>query len=119
MYAIRSYYGIRSRRLGGLLLTALTLLVSGCLAWGVLTLAGRLHAALEVMTAVWLAWTCLAVRELHRQSAAVIDRLTADDLVGARRALAMIVGRDTDELDEQGVLVITSYSIHYTKLYES
>ena len=49
-------------------------------------------------------WTCLAVRELHRQSAAVIRRLAANDLPGARQALAMIVGRDTAELDEQAIL---------------
>jgi adenosylcobinamide-phosphate synthase len=44
------------------------------------------------------------VRELHRQSATVINRLAAGDLNGARQALAMIVGRDTAELDEQAIL---------------
>jgi adenosylcobinamide-phosphate synthase len=92
------------RRLTGSLLVVLTLLVTGAFAWGLLALAVRLHPLLGLAAAAWLAWTCLAVRELHRQSAAVIDRLASDDLDGARRALAMIVGRDTAELDQQAVL---------------
>lgn len=98
------YDRLHSRRLGGLLLVAATLLVAGAAAWGVLALTARLHADLGVLAAVWLAWTCLAARELHRQSAAVIDRLVAGDLAGARLALRLIVGRDTAELDEQAIL---------------
>jgi adenosylcobinamide-phosphate synthase len=98
------YDRIRLQRLGGALLTAMTLLVTGLLAWGALALAGWLHPAVGVLTAVWLAWTCLAARELHRQSAAVVSRLTHGDLEGSRHALSMIVGRDTAELDEQGIL---------------
>lgn len=92
------------RRLGGLLLVLLTLLISGCLVLGVLTLAARLHPVTGGVVAIWLGWTCLAVRELHRQSAAVIAKLSTGDLDAARQALSMIVGRDTHELDEQAIL---------------
>ncbi|TLM67131.1 MAG: cobalamin biosynthesis protein CobD [Deltaproteobacteria bacterium] len=98
------YERIRPRRFGGVLLVVLTLLATGVLARGVLTLADRLHPLLGLLAAGWLAWTCLAVRELHRQSALVVSRLAAGDLPGARAALGMIVGRDTGELDEQGIL---------------
>lgn len=98
------YDRIRWRRLGGLLLAGLTLLVTGFLAWGVLALATRLHPVFGLFIAGWLAWTCLAVRELHRQSAVVVNYLAVGDLTGARQALGMIVGRDTAELDEQAIL---------------
>ncbi|NJC87825.1 MAG: cobalamin biosynthesis protein CobD [Desulfuromonas sp.] len=98
------YERIQPRRLGGIVLVLLTLAVAGTAAWGLLTLAAWLHPATGIVVAVWLAWTCLAVRELHRQSAAVIARLSAGDLPGARQALSMIVGRDTGELDEQAIL---------------
>jgi len=98
------YERIRPRRLGGLLLAGLTLLVCAAFAAGLLTLTARWHPFLGMAVAVWLAWTCLAVRELHRQSAAVITRLAAGDLAGARHALGMIVGRDTADLDEQAIL---------------
>jgi adenosylcobinamide-phosphate synthase len=98
------YDRVHPRRLGGLLLVALTLLVTGGLVWGLLTLAERLPPALGWLVAGWLAWTCLAVRELHRQSAVVVAHLTAGDLDSARQALSMIVGRDTRELNEQAIL---------------
>ncbi len=98
------YHRIHRRRLGGLLLAVLTLLVTGLLAGCALALAQRLHPLLGLVAAGWLAWTCLAVRELHRQSATVVARLLSGDLAGARQALAMIVGRDTADLDEQGIL---------------
>jgi adenosylcobinamide-phosphate synthase len=100
----RLYPHLRSRRLGGLLLVLLTLLVTGVLAGGGLQLAARIHPWLMLIAGAWLAWTCLAVRELHRQSAVVVARLAAGDLPGARQALSMIVGRETAELDEQAVL---------------
>jgi len=98
------YDRLLPRRLGGGLLVMLTLLVSGCLALGILTLAARLHPVAGVVVAVWMTWTCLALRELHRQSAAVVAQLSAGDLDAARQALSLIVGRDTHELDEQAVL---------------
>lgn len=98
------YDRIRPRRLGGLLLVVLTLLAAAVFAWGILALATRLHPVAGLLATGWLAWTCLAVRELHRQSAVVVARLVAGDLTGARQALAMIVGRDTFDLDEQAIL---------------
>jgi adenosylcobinamide-phosphate synthase len=98
------YDRLPPRRLAGGLLVVLTLSLAGVIAWGLLSLAAWLHPLLGAAISVWLAWTCLAVRELHRQSAAVIDRLVASDLSGARQALAMIVGRDTADLDEQALL---------------
>jgi adenosylcobinamide-phosphate synthase len=51
-----------------------------------------------------LAWTTLATRSLLDESAAVIRAVEARDLSLARRRLAMIVGRDTEPLDEQEIL---------------
>jgi adenosylcobinamide-phosphate synthase len=98
------YHRVRPLRLGGLLLVFSTLLLTAVLAWGILALAGWLHPAIGIIALVWLAWNCLAVHELHRQSAVVVDRLAGGDLDGARQALALIVGRDTAALDEQAIL---------------
>lgn len=98
------YERLRPRHLGGLVTVVLTLLATAACAWGILTLVTRLHPVVGTMAAGWLAWTCLAVRELHRQSATVVSALHSGDLEGARRALSLIVGRDTSELDEQAML---------------
>ncbi len=49
---------------------------------------------------VALAWTTLAMRSLIDAANGVIDALERDDIAAARTRLAMIVGRDTDSLDE-------------------
>jgi adenosylcobinamide-phosphate synthase len=53
---------------------------------------------------ILLAWTALATRSLLDESAAVLDAVDRGDLVLARRRLAMIVGRDTESLDEPEIL---------------
>lgn len=50
-----------------------------------------------------LAWPLLALRSLHEHVAAVSAPLSRGDLAGARRAVAMIVGRDPERLDEAGI----------------
>jgi adenosylcobinamide-phosphate synthase len=59
----------------------------------------RLGIAAETM----LAWTCLASRSLHDEASAVVEALEIGELVIARQRLARIVGRDTQELDEQEI----------------
>lgn len=93
--------------LAGLLLTAATLTVTGLCGWAALAGAAALHPWLGVALALWLAYTCLALRALHVESRAVATCLAADNLAGARAALALIVGRDTAALDEQGILRAT------------
>ncbi|MFZ1803612.1 MAG: adenosylcobinamide-phosphate synthase CbiB [Nitrospira sp.] len=61
--------------------------------------AGWLGSALSI----GLASTTLAARDLWDHVRAVDDPLQADDLPAARRAVAMIVGRDTAELSESEV----------------
>jgi len=91
-------------RLAGVLLTFSTLLVAGGAAWGLLALACFLHPWLWGATALWLAWTCLALRSLHSESLAVVRHLEAGDLAAARQALSFVVGRDTAELSETEIL---------------
>lgn len=91
-------------RLAGVLLTFSTLLVAGGTAWGLLALACFLHPWLWGATALWLAWTCLALRSLHSESLAVVRHLEAGDLAAARQALSFVVGRDTAELSETEIL---------------
>lgn len=58
---------------------------------------------LGTVATVLVATTGLAQRSLHDHVAAVARPLLAGDLGAARAAVAMIVGRDTDTLDEAGV----------------
>jgi adenosylcobinamide-phosphate synthase len=89
------------RRLLGMILVAL--LVGGSVLLGAV-LHGVLGSSLPALTALALiATTGLAQRSLHDHVAAVLAPLKAGDLPAARAAVAMIVGRDTDLLDAEGV----------------
>ncbi|MDD5945558.1 MAG: adenosylcobinamide-phosphate synthase CbiB [Clostridia bacterium] len=50
-----------------------------------------------------LCWLFVAARDLKKESMNVYERLKANDLTGARKAVSMIVGRDTERLDCEGV----------------
>ena len=65
--------------------------------------AGRVAWWLGSVLSIGLASMTLAARDLWDHVGAVHDPLEAGDLPTARRAVAMIVGRDTAELSESGV----------------
>jgi adenosylcobinamide-phosphate synthase len=91
----------RRRRLLGVVLVAL--LVAASVVFGA-AIQGVLDASLPALTLIALvATTGLAQRSLHDHVAAVLTPLQAGDLPAARAAVAMIVGRDTAELDAEGV----------------
>jgi adenosylcobinamide-phosphate synthase len=68
-----------------------------------LFLASSYSSMLGFIIAVLLAYTTLAARDLARSAGTVLIHLEGGDIAGARLALSMIVGRDTAELDEQGI----------------
>lgn len=76
---------------------------AGAAGWLLLESAARVSPVVEVVTAVVLGWTTLATRSLLEHGIAVTRALDAGDLAGARRRVGLIVGRETDGLDEAGV----------------
>jgi len=83
---------------------------------GLATLAGGAIERLAghrwgLVAVVAIGTTGLAQRSLYDHVAAVLGPLARGDLPAARRAVAMIVGRDTDTLDERGVAVAAIESL--------
>jgi adenosylcobinamide-phosphate synthase len=72
-----------------------------------LQFAASFGAVLAWLISLWLGWSCLALRSLHVESAAVIRELERGDLDAARQALSMIVGRETTHLTEPEILKAT------------
>ncbi|WP_414899189.1 adenosylcobinamide-phosphate synthase CbiB [Sphingomonas sp. Leaf10] len=70
---------------------------------GLSVVLGLAIERLGTIVTVAVATTGLAQRSLHDHVAAVARLLASADLDAARSAVAMIVGRDTDTLDEAGV----------------
>ena len=88
---------------GGAVLVVLVLGLSGGAAWGILALCGAVHPALAFGAKVLLCYQLLAARALRDESVKVYRALKSGSLEQARQAVSMIVGRDTDCLDEAGV----------------
>ena len=79
---------------------------------GVVTIIGVSVLAICYWISVWvgliveafMCFQCLAVKSLRDESMKVASSLHAGDLAQARTDVSMIVGRDTDNLDEPGVV---------------
>lgn len=98
---------IGKKRIAGAVLAAVTI---GCsvgipaiLFWA----AGRIHPWLETGLKILLCYQVLALKSLRVESMKVYQALRREDLSGAREAVSMIVGRDTQSLDQQGIIRAT------------
>lgn len=87
----------------GAILVSLVLIsvvtVSAFLLWA----AYRLHPYAGMLVEGFMTYQILAVKSLKEESTKVYQRLKEGNLIQARAAVSMIVGRDTDCLDEEGV----------------
>jgi adenosylcobinamide-phosphate synthase len=92
-----------ARRLLGI--TTILLIVSCTVAIGVALerVAHALSGPWRWLAVAILAWPALAQRSLFDHVRPVADALAHDDLPAARRAVAMIVGRDVEALDAAGI----------------
>ena len=90
----------RQRRLSGAVLTIVVVGGVWGISWLLLMLLARLHPGLALIAELWLLSTTLAIKGLGDAARAVIEPLSKGDLPAARQALGMIVGRDTQHLEE-------------------
>lgn len=89
---------------GGTVLVVLVLVVSTGLPLGILLLAGLVHPYLRLALECFICYQLLAARSLEQESMKVYAQLKRGDLEKARKAVSMIVGRDTQSLTEEGVV---------------
>ena len=84
-------------------LVAFVLLLVFFFAAAVLFVAYQIHPAAGVIAESVMTYQMLATKCLKTESMKVYKRLSEHDLCGARKAVSMIVGRDTQNLTEEGV----------------
>ncbi|MDR0436057.1 MAG: cobalamin biosynthesis protein, partial [Propionibacteriaceae bacterium] len=88
----------RERLAGAVLavtLVLLTVVFTGAVVW----VAFWAHRWMGFAVCVLISWQCIAARDLAVAALTVRRALYDGDLCAARRAVSMIVGRDTDALD--------------------
>lgn len=93
----------KSKERRGKMLVLVVLSVTGMMVWLVLYLAYWLHPMTGVLIHSIMTYQALALKCLKTESTKVYKQLEDDNLEGARKAVSMIVGRDTKSLNEAGV----------------
>ena len=87
----------------GGVLWVMTILLAFLIPFALLFLAGKIHPALQFLLETFWCFQILAAKSLSAESRKVYGKLKEGDLPGARKAVSMIVGRDTENLTEEGV----------------
>ncbi len=90
-------------KIGGVILTAVIVVGTYLFFWGVLWAAFKINTYLGAALSIFFMSQALAINSLYKHAVAVSRPLLKGDLVKARSALAMIVGRDTENLNETDV----------------
>jgi adenosylcobinamide-phosphate synthase len=70
-----------------------------------------IHPLLGNLVAIYLLYSCFAMQSLRQHALAVSRALQEHDLEQARQQVAMLVGRDTEELDESEIVRATVESV--------
>ena len=96
--------GRRGERWAGAVLVVLTLLVSVGVPALLLFFLSLVHPLLSFLLSCIFCWQLLAARSLRTESLKVEEALEKEGLEAGRRAVSMIVGRDTRDLTEEGVI---------------
>lgn len=103
---LRALFGKTERGLlaGGTLLAVMVCGITAFFSWAVLKVCMRISPVFFYMASAFACYQLLAVKSLKTESMKVYDALHDYGLPDARRAVSMIVGRDTERLDETGVV---------------
>lgn len=95
--------GAGVRRAAGIATVLILIGVAGGIGWGLTVLLAMLFGEWSWIGIALLAAPGLAQRSLFEHVRAVRDALAGSDLAEGRAAVAMIVGRDVEALDEAGI----------------
>lgn len=93
----------RARMLEGVLLCVIVVLTTAFATTLVIVVSYKIHVDLGIAVEAILTCYILAARSLQVESMKVYHKLKSGTLEEARYAVSMIVGRDTDVLDQEGV----------------
>ncbi|HIS62087.1 MAG TPA: cobalamin biosynthesis protein CobD [Candidatus Scybalomonas excrementigallinarum] len=97
--------------IAGGILCGTTVFVSYFVIWAILYIAGIFHPLLRHGIEVWFIYRILASKSLVTETLKVYQKLKEEDLIGARKELSYLVGRDTEELSKEEVIKATIETI--------
>ncbi len=93
-----------SGKLGGVFLVLITTVSSLAVYLGVRFILHHFYPPLALGFDLFICYSCLALKDLTKHMKPIINALESGNLSEARKAVAMVVGRDVSSLDEVGVV---------------
>ncbi|NLA74038.1 MAG: cobalamin biosynthesis protein CobD [Deltaproteobacteria bacterium] len=91
-------------RFSGVLLALLTILISVSAYFIIIILLNLAHPILAMLMNIYFVYSLIALKDLFNHCGPVIEALRSNGLIKARESVSMIVGRDVNSLDENGVI---------------
>jgi len=101
----------QSPRIAGVTVVIAVLVVTGLATFAIIMAAGLLHPLVADAVSIILLYTTFAAKDLIRHSLNVYHELRYGNLAEARKKVSLLVGRDTDILDETGIVRATVESV--------
>lgn len=98
-------------RTAGVAAVLIVLMVTGLVTYALVFSAGLLHPIAGDIVSIGLLYTTFAARDLSQHSLNVYRELKAGNIEEARKKVSLLVGRDTDVLDEAGIVRATVESV--------
>ena len=93
--------------IGGMVLVICIIGISTAIPYLILWAAGKVHIILRIAIESFMCYQILSVKALKTESMKVFHELYAEDLEGARDRVSMIVGRDVEGLNQEGIIKAT------------
>ena len=87
----------------GVLLWSIVTALTGAVSFVVLFIAYKINGYLMFAIMTVMSWQSIAAKSLSKAAMKVYKALSKGDIEQARKEVSMIVGRDTDSLDDKGI----------------
>ncbi len=110
-HLLKDNAGEKLQKRAGIYLVVLVLITATLIPALLLMAAYWMHPYVGLGAEMIMCYAVLAARSLQTESMKVYDALQTDGLEAGRKAVSMIVGRDTQNLDEKGVTKATVETI--------
>lgn len=103
--------GAVSETIAGTVLTLFVVIISFIVPYVILSICYSINIIFGILVEVFLCFQILALGSLKEAAMKVYTELSTGSLNGARKSLSHIVGRDTENLEEKGVVKATVESV--------
>jgi len=95
---------IRNEKLAGVLAAVQVVLATGLASFLLILCAQAVHPWVADLLSIVLIYTGIAARDLAKHGSNIQEALEAGNIAQAARRASMICGRDTEKLDQQGIV---------------